>query len=91
MHFVRSVSTAGSVSFRPPSMKVSSLSSSEAPTCVPGVPRANVPTPGEVPAIALTAYARASDRERAFNAGFQNHLVKPIDPEDLIRAVTGVL
>jgi CheY-like chemotaxis protein len=44
-----------------------------------------------IPAIALTAYARAADRERAFGAGFQNHLVKPIDPEDLIRAVSGVL
>jgi CheY-like chemotaxis protein len=45
----------------------------------------------QVPAIALTAYARTSDRDRALRAGFQNHLVKPIDPDDLIRAVSAVL
>ncbi len=40
-----------------------------------------------VPAIALTAYARAEDRDRALEAGYQVHLPKPIEPGELIGAV----
>ena len=40
-----------------------------------------------VPALALTAYARATDRERALGAGFQDHIVKPIDPFRLVQIV----
>jgi CheY-like chemotaxis protein len=40
-----------------------------------------------IPAIALTAYARLEDRERALKAGFQLHVPKPIDPVRLVRAV----
>ena len=39
------------------------------------------------PAVALTAYARSQDRERALAAGFQLHLAKPVEPDDLILAV----
>ncbi|HEX4964321.1 MAG TPA: response regulator [Thermoanaerobaculia bacterium] len=42
---------------------------------------------GEVPAAALTAYARAEDRQKALEAGFQTHLTKPVDPSELIAAV----
>jgi len=42
---------------------------------------------GRVPAIALTAYVRSEDRERAVAAGYNRHLVKPIDPVDLASAV----
>jgi PAS domain S-box-containing protein len=42
---------------------------------------------GGVPALALTAYASTSDRERALAAGFQEHLPKPIDPSALAAAV----
>lgn len=42
---------------------------------------------GRVPAIALTAYASQSDRERALEAGFDDHLAKPIDPGRLIAAI----
>jgi len=42
---------------------------------------------GLVPAIALTAYARSDDRRRALAAGFQIHLSKPVDPDELISAV----
>jgi CheY-like chemotaxis protein len=38
-------------------------------------------------AIALTAYARAADRERALAAGFQHHLSKPFNPRALALAV----
>jgi CheY-like chemotaxis protein len=41
----------------------------------------------DVPAIALTAYARAIDVEAARRAGFQQHLAKPVDEEQLINAV----
>jgi len=44
-------------------------------------------TDAQVPAIALTAYARLEDRERALKAGFQLHVPKPIDPVRLVRAV----
>jgi signal transduction histidine kinase/ActR/RegA family two-component response regulator len=40
-----------------------------------------------VPAIALTAYARAEDGERARRAGFQEHLAKPVDQRRLVEAV----
>jgi CheY-like chemotaxis protein len=37
-----------------------------------------------VPAIALTAYARAEDRRRALAAGFSAHVSKPIDAAELV-------
>jgi CheY-like chemotaxis protein len=40
-----------------------------------------------VPAIALTAFARAEDRTRAMLAGYQMHLSKPIDPAELVAAI----
>ena len=46
---------------------------------------------GRVPAAALTAYATAEDRERALSAGFQLHLSKPIDPENLSAAITTLI
>ncbi|HEY4597401.1 MAG TPA: response regulator [Thermoanaerobaculia bacterium] len=42
---------------------------------------------GDVPAAALTAYARAEDRLRALEAGYQTHLTKPVDPSELIGTV----
>jgi signal transduction histidine kinase len=39
---------------------------------------------GSMPAVALTAYARAEDRTKALRAGFNMHLAKPIDPAELI-------
>jgi len=42
---------------------------------------------GTVPAAALTAYARPEDARDALAAGFQRHLVKPVDPEALTRTV----
>ncbi|WP_437683615.1 PAS domain-containing protein [Sorangium sp. So ce131] len=45
---------------------------------------------GDVPAVALTAYAGNEDRTKALLAGFQTHLAKPIQPTELM-AVIGVL
>lgn len=42
---------------------------------------------GHVPAIALTAYAGPSDRRRALLAGFQTHLAKPVEPDDLLAVI----
>ena len=42
---------------------------------------------GKVPAIALTAFARSEDRQRAMLAGFDMHIVKPIEPAELIAVV----
>jgi signal transduction histidine kinase/ActR/RegA family two-component response regulator len=42
---------------------------------------------GALPAIALTAFARAEDRARALAAGYQAHLAKPIEPTELVAAV----
>jgi two-component system CheB/CheR fusion protein len=49
-----------------------------------------LPTGGQVPAIALTAFAREEDAQHAITAGFDVHLAKPIDPTELIRVVAQV-
>ncbi|PZV02896.1 MAG: hybrid sensor histidine kinase/response regulator [Leptolyngbya sp.] len=41
----------------------------------------------QVPAIAVTAFAREEDRHRALANGFHQHMTKPIEPEKLLRAV----
>jgi CheY-like chemotaxis protein len=45
---------------------------------------------GEIPAVALTAYARSEDKTRALRSGFQTHLSKPIEMDELIRAIATV-
>jgi PAS domain S-box-containing protein len=40
-----------------------------------------------VPAIALTAHVRAEDRQQAFEAGFQEHMAKPVDTGALVALV----
>jgi CheY-like chemotaxis protein len=42
---------------------------------------------GAVAAVALTAYAREEDRQRALAAGFDLHIPKPVDPRDLIASI----
>jgi CheY-like chemotaxis protein len=46
---------------------------------------------GTIPAIALTAYARTDDRDRALAAGFQRHVAKPVEPHALVRIVASTL
>ena len=41
----------------------------------------------EIPVIALTAHAMDDDRRRAINAGFQNFITKPLQPEKFIRQI----
>src|SRR6185295_19194623 len=43
-----------------------------------------------IPAAAVTAFAREEDRQLALNAGYQMHLVKPVDPRAVIDAVAAL-
>jgi CheY-like chemotaxis protein len=45
----------------------------------------------DLPAIALTAYARATDRDHALAAGFERHVVKPVDPQQLVDIVASII
>jgi PAS domain S-box-containing protein len=45
----------------------------------------------KIPAIALTAFGRVEDRERALAAGFNYHITKPVDPQHLVWAVATAL
>ena len=42
----------------------------------------------DIPAIALTAYAREEDKQQALKAGFNLHLSKPIEPLQLIQSLS---
>ena len=44
----------------------------------------------EIPAAALTAFARSEDRVRAMQSGFEVHLSKPIDPAELMAAAAAL-
>ncbi|MBA2380112.1 MAG: response regulator [Blastocatellia bacterium] len=46
---------------------------------------------GMIPAIALSAFATAESRERAFRAGFQKYLTKPYEPDSLIAEIQGLV
>jgi CheY-like chemotaxis protein len=46
---------------------------------------------GRVPAVALTAYASMADRTRALMEGFQNHVAKPTEPQELLAAVAALV
>ena len=43
-----------------------------------------------LPALALSAYARAEDRDQALAMGFDLYLTKPVEPSALVRAVAGL-
>lgn len=45
---------------------------------------------GRVPAVALTALARAEDRKRALSAGYQKHVSKPVDPTELVAVIASL-
>lgn len=46
---------------------------------------------GRVPAVAMTAYARTDDRDRALTAGFTVHLPKPVEPAELAVVVAALV
>ncbi|MBW4666032.1 MAG: PAS domain S-box protein [Cyanomargarita calcarea GSE-NOS-MK-12-04C] len=46
---------------------------------------------GKIPAAALTAYTRTQDRMRAIQEGFQLHLPKPVEPDELAAVVASLV
>ncbi|WP_341528310.1 response regulator [Nostoc sp. UHCC 0302] len=46
---------------------------------------------GQIPAIALTAYAGEGNEQQAIKAGFQAHIAKPIDPTQLIATIVNLI
>ncbi|MEP0923929.1 PAS domain S-box protein [Leptolyngbya sp. ST-U4] len=44
-----------------------------------------------IPAIALTAYAGDVNEQQALSAGFQRHLAKPVEPEQLLKTIAQVM
>lgn len=46
---------------------------------------------GDIPAVALTAYARPEDRLAALDAGFQAHIAKPVDPAELVATLASLV
>lgn len=51
----------------------------------------SLPSPQRrIPAIALTAYAGEFNQQQALQAGFQQHLSKPVEPEALVRAIAAL-
>ena len=42
---------------------------------------------GDIPAMAITAFARGEDRQRALASGFQMHVAKPVEEAELVAAV----
>ncbi len=45
----------------------------------------------DVPVIALSGYSSMTERGRTLDAGFADHLVKPVDPDVLVRAIAAVI
>ena len=44
-----------------------------------------------IPAVALTAYARAEDRMKALSSGYQIHVPKPVEPAELIAVIISLV
>jgi signal transduction histidine kinase len=44
----------------------------------------------DIPAIAVTAYAKSDDRKKSLAAGFRAHVTKPVEPDELAAAVASV-
>ena len=59
-------------------------------TLIDKIRRRPIEKGGRVPAIALTAYARVEDRVRALKAGFQTHIPKPVEPDELVAVVVSL-
>jgi two-component system, chemotaxis family, CheB/CheR fusion protein len=45
---------------------------------------------GQIPAAAITAYVSEQDRQMAIAAGFQMHIAKPVELEQLVAAIVSL-
>lgn len=79
----------GSFRRRPPDVLVSDLMMPDEDgfALIRDIRRLERSSGGRVPAAALTALARSDDRQRALTAGYQMHVVKPLDPTELVNTV----
>jgi signal transduction histidine kinase/ActR/RegA family two-component response regulator len=46
---------------------------------------------GHLPLVALTAYGRVEDKVKIFSAGFDSHVIKPVDPAELAAVIRSVV
>jgi CheY-like chemotaxis protein len=53
--------------------------------------RATIESCRTLPALALSAFARKRDKQRARDVGFDGHLAKPVDPVVLLRTLSELL
>lgn len=44
-----------------------------------------------LPAVAITAYARPEDRQRSLFAGYQDHIAKPVNADELVATVASLI
>ncbi len=51
----------------------------------------SLPVGRALPAVALTALARAEDRTQCLRMGFQTHVAKPVEPAELVAVVSGLV
>ena len=42
---------------------------------------------GNIPALAVSAFARSEDRELALRSGYQGHIAKPVEPAELVKTI----
>jgi CheY-like chemotaxis protein len=52
--------------------------------------RARADVTATLPAVAVTAYGRLEDRVRVLQAGFHMHVVKPVEPTELIAVIASL-
>jgi PAS domain S-box-containing protein len=45
----------------------------------------------QIPAIALTAYAGEINQQQALDSGFQKHISKPVEPDELVKAIATLI
>ena len=50
----------------------------------------SAPDGGRIGLIALTGFGQAEDQRRAFNAGFDAHLVKPVSADRIKQVIAGL-
>jgi CheY-like chemotaxis protein len=53
--------------------------------------RENQAHSGHLPLVALTAYGRVEDKVSIFSAGFDSHVIKPVDPAELAGVIRSVV
>ncbi|MBC7783464.1 MAG: PAS domain S-box protein [Burkholderiales bacterium] len=84
----------GLTSFKdnPPDVLISDigLPGEDGYSLIRGIRALGDPYLSNIPALALTAYARSDDRIRAMAAGFQMHVAKPVEPAELVTIVASL-